>query len=335
MSGVRTDFTNALANVAMEVVANDFAGVFNQYDPIYPKICQVKNVADISRKKGAFWSGVPVIGNDVFEERTEGGAIQFDDPTEGYVRYGKVRSYDIGTQQSLELNRDFVQMRNMITKFVRDVNYPKMAITTKEKIVAKLFNRGAYTAGDAIFNQDVPGTLTTDFGNLAYDNKPFFNATGNNRSAKGHSTTYFNMNGAKSLDFTNLLASDVLLTSTNAYDEVGNPFDNTRNLKLMVPTALKNTASPLINSTLRPDNNNNSTNALMGEYEVIVNPYLTDTDAWFVGNDMGIWFWDSNEIQFDIWEVHETRQIRIAAHLELAFAVVEWRSWVGNNMSAS
>lgn len=54
------------------------------------------------------------------------------------------------------------------------------------------------------------------------------------------------------------------------------------------------TARELIQSALKPGTANNEINALQGEFEVLVTPYLTDTNSWFLLGDnlQTVWHWD-------------------------------------------
>ena len=54
-------------------------------------------------------------------------------------------------------------------------------------------------------------------------------------------------------------------------------------LLLHVPPALEFVAERILRSTLRPGTADNDTNALKRrKWDIVVNPYLTDTDAWFL-----------------------------------------------------
>ena len=68
-------------------------------------------------------------------------------------------------------------------------------------------------------------------------------------------------------------------------DDNGNKMGITPNM-LLVPPALEDDAIEIVNSTLNPDNANNTINPLEGSLELIVWPYLTDTDAWFLTTDV-------------------------------------------------
>lgn len=64
--------------------------------------------------------------------------------------------------------------------------------------------------------------------------------------------------------------------------------------KLVVHPNDSLTAKELLNSSQKPGTPNNEINALSGEVQVIVTPYLSDTDSWFLlGDNLPTkWMWD-------------------------------------------
>ena len=65
--------------------------------------------------------------------------------------------------------------------------------------------------------------------------------------------------------------------------EAGQLVAPAQSLLLHVPPALEFVAERILRSTLRPGTADNDTNALKRrKWDVVVNPYLTDTDAWFL-----------------------------------------------------
>src|SRR3990167_2267669 len=92
----------------------------------------------------------------------------------------------------------------------------------------------------------------------------------------------------------NRLATDADLSATSLEQalidvqvetkvEAGQVVAPATSLVLIVPPALEFQAHRLINSQLRPGVADNDVNALKRrQWEIIVNPYLTDTDAWFI-----------------------------------------------------
>ena len=64
--------------------------------------------------------------------------------------------------------------------------------------------------------------------------------------------------------------------------------------KLIVHPNDELTAMELMRSSGKPGTANNDVNVLANEFSIIVTPYLTDTNAWFLFGDMieTVWFWD-------------------------------------------
>lgn len=332
MTMTRTDFEKGVIADMYEYYLESEDKLYKSYQPIYPKICEVKDVEEI---KGPYAQGTTVVMDSNYQFREENQPIPFEQAIEGYVWHAKIKSIDKGVAISMEANRD---LRHRVKDFLRDWIVNKglahQLEIAKERVIADLFNYGGYTAGHSIFNQNIPGVLATSYGNLCYDGKPFFALSGNNRAAKS-GTTYYN-GLALSLTYDNLVTAHKLLTSTNAKQENDEPFDNSQDKVLVVPTALSIEAKTIINSTLVPNTANNATNVLKGEYEVVENPYLTTATAWAIGRkSLGIKLWISKKPVLDFWRVPETRQLRASAHIDIAVAVTNWRGWVGSNFPTS
>jgi hypothetical protein len=71
---------------------------------------------------------------------------------------------------------------------------------------------------------------------------------------------------------------------TNTYDEAGHLMLSPQSLVLFVPPALEFTAERILMSNLRPGVGDNDVNAIKTrrDWKIVVSPYLTDADAWFV-----------------------------------------------------
>jgi len=70
---------------------------------------------------------------------------------------------------------------------------------------------------------------------------------------------------------------------TATFDEAGHLVTPIKSLVLYIPPALEFVAERILNSTLRPGVADNDINALKRRgWDIVKNPYLTDTDAWFL-----------------------------------------------------
>lgn len=81
----------------------------------------------------------------------------------------------------------------------------------------------------------------------------------------------------------NSLEQALIDLQTETKVEAGQLVAPAMSLVLHVPPALEFVAERILRSTLRPSSADNDTNALKRrKWDVVVNPYLTDSDAWFL-----------------------------------------------------
>ena len=130
----------------------------------------------------------------------------------------------------------------------------------EEKRAALLFNNG----------------YTTE---LSPDGVSVFNAT---HVLKSGAAGRNQLSTAADLSATSLEQALIDL-QTETKDEAGHLVAPISSLQLYIPPALEFVAERILKSTLRPGSADNDINALKRRtWSVVVNPYLTDTDAWFV-----------------------------------------------------
>ena len=125
-----------------------------------------------------------------------------------------------------------------------------------------------------VFNNGFSASETTP------DGVSLFNGT---HVLKGGGTARNVLSSAADLSATSLMQALTDLR-TETKDEAGHLADVVENLVLYVPPALEFTADRIINSQLMPgvgDNDRNPIKALR-TWKVVVNPRLSDADAWFL-----------------------------------------------------
>lgn len=328
----RTDVLAALANEAMTVTTEQQAEYIGKRNaPIWSQLVTTRNISEIPGAWKAFGHSV---GIRRMYEVAEDEAFQIEHPTMGWVVDVKKRTIGIGTNLTMELNRDFKALKTQLQNWLKDQNLPEAMDETKEILVADMFTNGAKTAGHSSFDNSVVGIHTPTYGSLVYDGKPLFAASGNDRTAKNGST-YYNSLGATSLTRDNLQTALILKNSTNAKREDGTPYNNRKNDYLLVNDALEFDAKEIIESDLVPENNNNAKNPVKNMVKIIASPYFTDTNAWVVGNKTGIHVFDSNDIMFDTAKDILTRKIVLTAYFSFANAVFSWKPYVAANLATS
>jgi hypothetical protein len=93
------------------------------------------------------------------------------------------------------------------------------------------------------------------------------------------------------------------------------------------------TAMELLRSTQKPGTANNEINALAGDFELVVTPYLTDTNSWFLIDPQtfpSVWHWDVQprtgmEDDFDT-EVVKRKRVQ-----GMSFGATRWWGIYGTN----
>lgn len=213
----------------------------------------------------AFEEEVGVTGFGLAAVKTEGDGIAYDDQEQGYIsRYTHV-TYGLGFIITREMYEDGIA----VTVALRRASALAFSIRqTKEMVGANVLNRAfnsAYTMG--------PGS----------DGKELI------------ATDHPNKSGGT---WSNELATPADLSEAaleQAVIDVGN-FKTDRGLtiaimpqKLIIPTALEFDAFRILESIGQSGTANNDVNALRASKKfpqgVVVNHYLTDADAWFIGTN--------------------------------------------------
>ena len=104
---------------------------------------------------------------------------------------------------------------------------------------------------------------------------------------------------------------------------------------LIIPTALTYDAQRILKSIGRVDSANNDLNALNSMNvipEVVVNNYLTDSDAWFIRTNApsGMCWFDREAVEFTKDEDFDTDNAKAKAYMRFVPLVGDWRGLYGS-----
>lgn len=219
----------------------------------YDKISTVKN------SKRAYEESAYYAGLGLFTEKPEGENISYDDYIQGPSKRWNHKTFGLGVRFTEE--------------FIEDSLYPD--VPTEFADQSKELGRSAAETMEVLVNDMYnSGTATTY--HTAGDGLAVFSAS---HVALGGGT-WSNLGTTAALSATSLRQGLVDLENTK----------NDRGLQqvvkakyLMVPTGLEWTAKELLNSAYDPETANNAVNPLQSRnLELIVNPYLTSTTAWYL-----------------------------------------------------
>jgi hypothetical protein len=238
--------------------------------------------------------------------KAEGSSTAYDSHAQGVTARGTNVAYSLGYIVTREEKAD-----NLYTEvsMQRAASLAFSMAQTRENVGANVYNRAfnsSYTGGDG------KELCATDHGSLAGDQS-------------------------------NELATAADLSEASLEDLTINIMDalNSKGLKislqpksLIVPTALVYDAQRILESTLQSGTANNDINALRSMSvipEVVVNNYLTDSDAWFIRTNCPsslCWF-DREPVQFSKDEDFDTDNAKAKAYMRFVPFWGDWRGLYG------
>lgn len=220
-------------------------------------------VTTVKTSKKAYEESAYFAGLGLMPEKPEGEQIAYDQFIQGPTKRWNHRTYGLGIRISEELIEDSLYPDVPTDMGDMSKELGNSAAETREVLIHDMFNSGTvttnHTAGDALA---VFSTV----------HKALNGATWSNRSAADGSLSATTLKQGF-IDFENVL-------SDRGIQQVQKP------TKLVVPPTLEFTARELLNSTYDPYTGNNAINSIQSRnLELIVDPFLTSTTAWFLIGD--------------------------------------------------
>ena len=274
-----------------------FGAKYNEHPAQYTKLFDMKT----STKN--FEELVQQTGFGLAPVKPEGSSTAYDTHQQGYVARGTNVAYSLGyivTREELADNLyESVSMR-------RAGSLAFSMAQTRENVGANVYNRvttSGYTGGDG----KVLGA--TDHPSLA-----------------GNQSNIL----ATAADLSEASLEDLTIQMMNATDPKGLKI-SLRAKALIIPTALVYDAQRILKSNLRSGSADNDTNALrlVGAIpKIVVNNYLTDSDAWFIRTDApdGLCWFDREAVQFTKDTDFDTDNAKAKAYCRF---VPFWGDWRG------
>ena len=319
--GVRGDQTNVYIK-DMYKVAFD---VREKKDPKYSKIYLVKSGKDVY---GAGTKETQLLGADELDqESSEATDINFVSPVQGWVFYGAYLTYKKGVKFSFQAIEDDVKLGDLLKAYA--ATWADRYIVKKETVAASVFNRGGDLSGNAVFNGSHTGNTAT-YGNLLYDNKPMFNLTGNARTSKGGTSTYYNAVTGLAVTAANFETLYNLMTASNNRDEQdiirANPPDT-----VVTQTGADAFLMQRVLNTSRglPGGQLNDVNPYYGIIDMhIAWDYITE--GWYIGKrqDEGLQFHERQEPTFRYFRDEKNLTYNGSVHARCGIFIKDWRRWV-------
>lgn len=220
-------------------------------------------VTSVKTSKKAYEEAAYFAGLGLMPEKPEGEQIAYDQFIQGPTKRWNHRTYGLGIRITEELIEDslYPDVPSEMGDMSKELG--NSSAETMEVLIHDMFNSGTvtttHTAGDGLA---VFSTI----------HKSLNGATWSNRSSANGSLSATTLKQGF-LDFENVL-------SDRGIQQVQMP------KILLVPPALEFTARELVQSQYDPDSGNNAINSIQSRsLEIIVDPFLTSTTAWFLIGD--------------------------------------------------
>lgn len=272
---------------------------YNEWEELYSQFFEVEE----SDKQFEKYQGTTGLGAAGIKR--EGQSIPYANPNLGFQKIIQHVTYALGSVVTLEMYED--DQYNYIMKIPQ---FLARAMRETEEIVTH-------------------GIL----------NNGFDNQTGNVDQVALFSTAHPLVDGSGTYANRPAIAADLTQTSLeNAEIAISNLVDdkglkiNLKGDKLVVPTDLQFVAHKIQNTQYEVGTDNNTVNPMNGRHPVIVTPYLTDSDGWFLTTTCGDGMKFTNRRSPQIVRENEfdTLNLKFANHRRFGVGVVNPRCVYGS-----
>ena len=262
-------------------IAEIWGDVYNDYAPLYEKVYEMKK-SDKRFEKEQGVTGFALVG-----VKTEGNSIPFSDPLQGYQKEYTESTYAMGVAISRELAEDeqYNYINSIPKKLARSLRQ------TEETLAWNTFNNGfssSYLGADGV-------ALFSSSHNLVGGG------------------TYRNQLSTTS-DLTQTTIEQMMQDISDLVDDQSLKI-NLRPRCLVVPTQVQFRARKIIESPYVTGSNDNDKNPIPGILsDLIVSPWLTDNDAWFIVTDCddGLTWYDRRAAEIIRDNEFDTQNLKIA-----------------------
>lgn len=276
-----------------------WGNTYNDYPALYPKCFTIKK-SDKAFEKEQGVTGLPLAA-----VKDQGSPIAFVDPFQGFQKEYVNVTYGIGASVTKEMFAD------------EQYGY----INSLPEMLARSMRQTEETTHFNVLNTGFAATP------VGADGVSLFNAS------------HPMVGGATALRNQLATASDLSMTALEtAFTDIMDFYDDQalkiRVLpkKLVVPTALWAVARKIMETEKAVGSADNDKNVLMGALELIVSPWLTDTDAWFIITDApnGLVSYTRQEAELDRDNDFDTKNLKFTAVRRWISSWTDWRGAFGS-----
>lgn len=276
-----------------------WGNTYNDYPTLYTKVFTMK------KSDKAFEKEQGVTGLPLASVKDQGSPVSFVDPFQGYQKEYVNITYGIGASVTKEMFDD------------SQYGY----INSLPEMLARSMRQTEETTHWNVLNNGFSSTVT------GADGVSLFNAS------------HPMVGGGTALRNQLATASDLTMTALEtAFTDIMDFYDDQllkiRVLpkKLAVPTAIWAVARKIMETEKAVGSADNDKNVLMGALELVVCPWLTDTDAWFVITDApnGLVSYTRQEAELDRDNDFDTKNLKFTAIRRWIPSWTDWRGAYGS-----
>lgn len=269
----------------------------------YPKL--YSRYMDVVKSDKAFEKFQGLTGLGLAGAKDEGASFQMQDMLQGYQKEAVNVTYGIGTIITREMFED--EQYNYINKVPGFLS--ESMRQTEETVAAIPFNNGFTTATTA-------------------DGVALF------------STAHVAIGGGGTFRNTPTVQTDLSQAALEQADIDLMDYKDERGLriavmpsKLLVAPTNKYLAEKILGTKFEVGNNDNTINPIAGSRELIVNPFLTDGDAWFVKTTVenGVIFVRRRNAEIARDNDWDTQNLKIGSTARFTVTQVDPRGWWGSS----
>lgn len=283
-----------------------FGNNYTEWDPIWQKLVKTVN----SDKQFEKYQGITEFG--LAGVKTQGGAVPYQDPYQGFQREILNVNYAIGTTITYEMMRFdqynlFQGLPGQLAKSVR---------RTEETVVHQVLNNAFSTAA-------TPAT-TADGLSLINSSHILVGATGTTLSNTPSTASDFSQSALE-----------------QAYIDIGRFVDDqnlpivVEAMSLIVPVESQHLARKVLQTEYEVGSGNNTINPVSTArmpLELVITPYISDTDSWYLRTnvDDGIVFQEVDAVSLQRDNEFDTKNLKFSATRFFGVAPVNYLGYYGS-----
>jgi len=272
---------------------------YNTWEKIYTK------VFDVIKSDMAFEKFQGVTGFGLAGVKDQGKAVPYADPLLGFQTIIEPVVYALGATVTVEMYED--EQYNFIDQI------PKLLADTTKQTVETV----AHTVFNNAFDTNYAGADGTSLCSISH---PLVDGSG----------TYANR-PTVAADLTQTSLENAAIAISNFVDD-RNKKINLKGKTLLVSTADQFVAEKITGTQYKVDSADNTINPMYGKYKVVVSPFLTDPDAWFLLTDapQGLIFTQRREPKLERQNEFDTMNLKFIVHTRFGVGFVNPRIVYGS-----